>query len=150
MRLAGLRCEIDLSRPARTDAEGIVQPGETGRIRDLRLADGRAVTDDMEVLVMTNSYRAEGGGGFPMAAAAERVRIGPSPMRDLLIRHLAASDTPLHPVPERHWRFSPLGGVALRLDTGRGALAHREEAARYGLHGRRADGVDGARFLLAL
>lgn len=148
--LAGLRYEIDVSRPARTDAEGAVQPGETGRIRDLRLADGRAVRDDTQVLLMTNSYRAEGGGGFPMAAASEQVQIGPSPMRDLLVRHIAAADGPLHPAPERIWRFTPLGGVTVRFDTGRGALAHRAEAARFGLTEGRAAGTDGAEFRLTL
>jgi 2',3'-cyclic-nucleotide 2'-phosphodiesterase/3'-nucleotidase len=54
-------------------------PGESGsstrpgRIRNLRHADGRPVDPDEETLVVTNSYRAAGGGSFPVCARSETV-----------------------------------------------------------------------------
>ncbi|NKX42966.1 bifunctional 2',3'-cyclic-nucleotide 2'-phosphodiesterase/3'-nucleotidase [Roseicyclus persicicus] len=146
----GLTYEIDLSRPARTNAEGDEVRDGPGRIRNLRLDGGGPVRDEAEFLVVTNTYRAAGGGHFPVAAACAPVCTLPDPVRDLLVAHVAARPGPLAPRPRPSWSFTPLGGTAVVYETGPGALAHGDRAAALGLA---PDGIGAAgfaRYLLRL
>ena len=66
---------------ARTDAEGDVINPAAVRIRDLCTLAGQPVADTDVFLIVTNTYRAAGGGHFPAAAACETVFISPAPPR---------------------------------------------------------------------
>ena len=61
-RITGLRYRIDVSQPPRTDAEGLQTDPTASRIRNLCFASGEPVRDTDEALIVTNSYRAAGGG----------------------------------------------------------------------------------------
>ena len=69
--LEGAEYTIDSSRP------------EGGRVVSLT-RNGRPIQDDDTFLVALNSYRASGGGGFPMWKGATRISEGAS-LRDLLL-----------------------------------------------------------------
>lgn len=149
-RMDGLSYRIDLSQPARSNAEGnIIRPGP-GRIRDLRRACGAPVADADPFLVVTNSYRAGGGGHFPAAAETQTVYLSPHPVRDLIAAHIAAMRGALSPVPTPSFSFVPLGGAWVLYETGPAAVAHPERAAALGLV---ADGMSDrgfARYLLRI
>ena len=138
-RMDGLRYEIDLSRPARTNAEGdLFHPGP-GRIRDLRLSDGRPVQDEESYLVVTSAYRAAGGGHFPAAQACETIHESTQPVRDALIAHVTTTQGDLAPVIDPSFRFTPLGGTAVIFHTGPDAAVH---AGRIHALGLVADGIE--------
>lgn len=94
--LAGADYELDLARPL----------GQ----RVVRLeVDGRPVGDEDTFTMAVNSYRAEGGGGFPGMGADARVlqRIDRS-VRDLIVEWLAARGTVApEDVLEANWRLFP-------------------------------------------
>nr|WP_224816163.1 bifunctional 2',3'-cyclic-nucleotide 2'-phosphodiesterase/3'-nucleotidase [Hasllibacter sp. MH4015] len=142
-RLAGLRYEIDVTQPPRTNAEGDVIFDTPGRIRNLRFADDRPVLPEDEALVITNSYRAAGGGHMHAAGAAEEVLSAPFAVRDAVATHMAEADQPLHPQVEPTWSLSPLGGVEVIFETGPGAAQHEDRIAALGLTGPNAP-VDNA------
>lgn len=127
----GLSYAIDLSRPARYSADGEQSFGGPGRIRDLEY-QGRAVGLDEEVLVVTNSYRASGGGHFPAPARCAPVLQSPTPVRNLLAEHIAAS-SPISPMAQDTWRFAPMGGTRVIYETGPGAAKHPDRARALGL-----------------
>jgi 2',3'-cyclic-nucleotide 2'-phosphodiesterase / 3'-nucleotidase len=129
--LFGLSYAVDVSQPARFSADGEhVFPGP-GRIRDLRYKV-RNVAGTDEFLVVTNSYRAAGGGHHPAAARGETVLQSPLAVRKLLADHIGET-SPIHPRAKPTWRFAPLGGTEVTYDTGPGALAHSDRVAALGL-----------------
>lgn len=149
-RMDGLRYDIDLAQEARTNANGDDIRTGPGRIRNLRLSSGPPVLAENKYLVITSAYRAAGGGHFPDAAECEVVFTSPNPVRSLLIHHFTAAQTPLAPVIEPSFAFTPLGGVPVVVHTGPGAAAHADRARALGLT---PDGIEAsgfARYLLKL
>lgn len=132
-RLAGLRYEIDVSRPARTNAEGDEVYDTPGRIRNLTLADGTPLRPDDEVAVITNSYRSAGGGHMKAAQMADEVIVAQFSVRDAVARFITDSDGPVHPVAEPTFCLTPLDGTQVVFETGPGALHHPDRLAALGL-----------------
>ena len=111
----GLTYEIDPTAPSRFDTQGVEINPAARRIRDLRLA-GEPVTQDQTCLVITNSYRAGGGGGFQGAMGGTVIAQGMSSIRDALLDHLRdGSDAPRN--PGTTWRFRPLPHTAAQFES---------------------------------
>ncbi len=88
--ILGIDYEIDPSQPARYGADGRRVPGvDTKRITALR-HQGEPVRDEQTFLLVTNSYRASGGGNFPAAGPARVVLDAPDENREALQRLLQA------------------------------------------------------------
>lgn len=92
-----LRYEIDVTQP------------EGSRIRGLRHR-GKPVDDAQPFLVVTNNYRASGGGHFPGLDGSNIVLSAPDANRDVLIgwvkerKHLTRTQDG----SDRSWRFAPV------------------------------------------
>ncbi len=123
-RLTGLIYQIDVSQPPRTDAEGNQLHPEASRICNLQYQDGRAVAADDTMLVVTNSYRAAGGGHFPSAAQADMVKTSSISVRDAVAKHMAQAVQGLTPTIQQSFSFKPLGGVDVLFETGPAAKKH--------------------------
>ncbi|HEV7491668.1 MAG TPA: bifunctional 2',3'-cyclic-nucleotide 2'-phosphodiesterase/3'-nucleotidase [Rhodanobacteraceae bacterium] len=99
---------FDVIQGGITYAIDVTQP-VSNRIRDVRF-HGKAVTADQAFIVVTNNYRASGGGHFPGLDGSNIVLSAPDANRDALIawvrehKHLirAASGA------DRNWRFVPV------------------------------------------
>ena len=114
--LHGLRYTIDLSeRP---------EPG-SGRIRDVTL-NGEPLAAEAPCIVVTNSYRARGGGGLVLADASDIVHTTRRGLRALLMDALrdGIAVPPDAPCP---WTFAPLPSTS--------ALFPSSPAARHRLEG---------------
>ena len=120
--LDGVSYEIDVTQPARYDNEGKRQAGDTRRIVNLRY-QGQPVADDASFIVVTNNYRASGGGGFPGLDGRSVVMDAPDENRDALVQYLRAAGT-LDAAADGNWRIRPVPGVKLRFLSGAGAIAH--------------------------
>ncbi|SIS81940.1 2',3'-cyclic-nucleotide 2'-phosphodiesterase / 3'-nucleotidase [Roseivivax lentus] len=97
----GVSFRIDLTQP------------EGKRIRDLRLANGRALKPDQPVVLATTNYRASGSGGYPVAEVIHR---SPRLVRDLIAEHVATRGI-VAPRPGVAWRLSGPAGARLRFET---------------------------------
>jgi 2',3'-cyclic-nucleotide 2'-phosphodiesterase/3'-nucleotidase len=102
--LDGLTWEIDPTIP----------PGSAARVCDIR-HDGRPLDPAARMLVVTNGYRA-GGGGVPGLRAARIVASDDRGVREAVLDHLAAD--PVGPVPRPAWRLARHPGTAAWFDTG--------------------------------
>ncbi|MHA3978928.1 bifunctional 2',3'-cyclic-nucleotide 2'-phosphodiesterase/3'-nucleotidase [Halovulum sp. GXIMD14794] len=111
----GLRYAIDLSQPARFDADGRRVVPEACRICDLTHA-GRPVKPETRFVVATNSYRAGGGGEFPIPSDATRALETDESNRDMLVRWIKAQGT-VDPRTEPGWDFSPMPGTSVQFDS---------------------------------
>jgi 2',3'-cyclic-nucleotide 2'-phosphodiesterase/3'-nucleotidase len=129
---------IDLTQPARYDRDGrLVNPGAR-RIVDLRF-DGRPIDEAAEFVVVTNNYRASGGGNFPGLDGATVILQAPDETREAIVRYLSGVQT-LNPSADANWSLVPVPGVRLRFVSGAGGIAHLAANPRIRLVRDNADG----------
>jgi len=136
----GVAYTIDVTRPSRYSAEGKLVDPAAERIRDLRFA-GRPIDPRQSFLVVTNSYRASGGGSFPGLDGSNVVVEAPDMNRDAIVRYVQAMGT-VAPRADGNWGLAPTTGAAsLLYVTGPAAERHAAEAAGLAtLQGPDADG----------
>lgn len=121
----GLDYEIDLSR-------------DQGRIGPIRFA-GRVLHDTDQILVVTNSYRANGGGEHLAGLDADIAFRSDTKVRDALISYLRTMQSiPLTNTPP--WRFTALDGTTARFLSSPHADPRSEPARDIRATGRQVDG----------
>ena len=101
----GVDYTIDVTQPARYDESGALIAPEARRIRDLTFK-GAPVDPNQSFLVVTNNYRASGGGGFPGCDGTSVVIEAPDANRDVLLKYVE-SKTEIAPKSKGAWRFAP-------------------------------------------
>ena len=124
--LDGVTYAIDLTQPARYDRNGRVVAPEARRITDLR-HEGRPVAEDQIFLVVTNNYRANGGGSFPGLDGKNVVYQAPDTAQQAIIDHIRSVGT-VKPATDRTWRFAPIPGATIIFDSSPKAEALLAEA----------------------
>jgi 2',3'-cyclic-nucleotide 2'-phosphodiesterase/3'-nucleotidase len=105
--IAGLDYAIDATKPARYDRDGGLVRSDSHRITDLAYA-GRNVRDEDRFAVVTNNYRAGGGGRFPGLDGSNVVLAAPDPMQTLIAAWLTERGTidPASLHPAGRWRLA--------------------------------------------
>jgi 2',3'-cyclic-nucleotide 2'-phosphodiesterase / 3'-nucleotidase len=96
---------IDLAEPARYDDAGSLVAPQAHRIRGLTF-EGAAIDPKQTFLVVTNNYRASGGGGFPGCDGTKVVIEAPDVTRDIVMRYIANAGA-LAPKSDGNWHFAP-------------------------------------------
>ena len=130
----GAQFEIDLSQPARFDVEGFVRNAAAQRIRALRI-DGVPVADSDSLLIVTNDYRASGGGHFAGCSPERVVFETAKSTRDVLVDFLKTTGAFQH-APRAGWGFTPMPGTTAVFDSAPAAARHVDTVA-----GRRIEGL---------
>jgi 2',3'-cyclic-nucleotide 2'-phosphodiesterase / 3'-nucleotidase len=120
--LDGLNYRIDVTQAARYDRAGKLVAPASRRIVGLSHA-GQPVADGDSFLVVTNNYRASGGGNFPGLDGSQVVLDAPDENREALVQYLQSKKN-VDPSADANWRFVPVAGVKLRFVSGLGAIAH--------------------------
>ncbi len=119
----GVSYRIDVTQPARYDADGKLAAPAAHRITDLRFA-GQPIDEQAAFIVATNNYRASGGGNFPALDGSNIVLEAPDETRQALVQYLLALDGHrLDPSADGNWRILPVPGVRLRFTSGAGGIA---------------------------
>jgi len=137
--ISGVTYAVDLSQPERYGPEGKVVDPAAHRILDLHY-QGAPIDPHEDFIVVTNNYRADGGGSFPGTGADRIVLAAPDLNRDVLVRYVMQHN-PLTPSADPVWQFrKPAKPVTLVFngnpDTAR-HLAQHSGISRLG------DGTDG-------
>ncbi len=120
--LDGLSYRIDVTQPARYDRSGKLVAPQSRRIRDLQHR-GRPVADGDSFAVVTNNYRASGGGNFPGLDGSNIILAAPDENREAVLQYLAAAGT-VQPAADNNWRLLPVPGVKLRFLSAAAGRAH--------------------------
>lgn len=102
----GVTYRIDVTQPARFDKEGKLARADANRITDLAW-QGKAVDPKQEFLVVTNNYRAGGGGHFAGADGTTVVFQGPDTNRDVIVRYIIKNKT-INPTADGNWSIAKL------------------------------------------
>ena len=122
----GVSYVIDVTQPARYDRTGKLVAPEAHRIADLRY-QRQPIDDKAHFIVVTNNYRASGGGNFPGLDGKNIVMDAPEENREALVDYLRTVGR-FDPSADDNWRIKPVPGVKLRFVSGAGGIAH---LARY-------------------
>lgn len=104
--LAGITYEIQPHHPQRFDAQGQLISPRNHRVYNLRYK-GSLVRSDDEFLIVTNNYRANGGGNFPHLDGSTVVYEGEHEIRQLLLDYMSrlGQENPdgYRPQRDQHW-----------------------------------------------
>ncbi len=121
--ISGLTYGIDLSQPERYGSEGRLVDPAAHRIVDLRHA-GSPIDPAQDFIIVTNNYRAYGGGGFPGTGTGQVVLAAPDLNRDVVVRYVMQHE-PLAPLIEPVWHFMrPAKPVLLAFNGNADTAAH--------------------------
>jgi 2',3'-cyclic-nucleotide 2'-phosphodiesterase / 3'-nucleotidase len=101
----GVDYAIDVTQPARYDDSGAQVAPAARRIRDLTF-NGAPVEPNQSFLVVTNNYRASGGGGFPGCDGTNVVIEVPDANRDIVLKYVE-SKSEIAPRATGAWRLAP-------------------------------------------
>jgi 2',3'-cyclic-nucleotide 2'-phosphodiesterase/3'-nucleotidase len=106
----GVTYQIDLSQPRRFDDNGKLVAADSNRIQDLQF-DGKPIDPSQKFVVVSNNYRAGGGGNFPEIAADKVVYKAPDTNRDVIVRYVHEQGT-INPTADGNWTFKPMPGTS--------------------------------------
>ncbi len=112
----GVTYQIDLSQPRKYDNDGKAVNEASNRIQNLQF-DGKPIDPKQKFVVVTNNYRAGGGGHFPDIAADKVVFQAPDTNRDVIVRFIHDQGT-INPSADGNWTFKPLPGTTAVFESG--------------------------------
>jgi 2',3'-cyclic-nucleotide 2'-phosphodiesterase/3'-nucleotidase len=101
----GVTYEIDVTQASRYDGDGKLVAPDARRIRNLAFR-GAPVDPKQLFIVVTNNYRASGGGNFPGCDGLTIVFEAPDSNRDVMVRYIVETRH-LEPKSDGNWRFAP-------------------------------------------
>jgi 2',3'-cyclic-nucleotide 2'-phosphodiesterase/3'-nucleotidase len=117
----GVSYRLDLTQPARYSPSGALADPAAHRVEELRF-DGRPIDEAAAFIVVTNNYRASGGGGFPELDGRNIVLDAPDENREALLQHLRGLGR-ITPQADGNWAIQPVPGVSLRFQSASAAAA---------------------------
>ncbi len=112
----GVTYTIDLTQPERFDRDGKPANDKAHRIKDL-MFQGKPIDDKQEFLVVTNNYRANGGGAVPGLDGSTVVYQSPDTVQSAIIEYIRAKGV-VEPSTDNSFRIAPMpAGVNVYFDS---------------------------------
>ena len=107
----GVTYQIDLTSAAKYNKDGSVANAEANRIVDLQF-DGKAIDEKQSFLVVSNNYRASGGGNFPDVNGDTTAIKAPNENRqvvaDYITEQAKANADGFDPSADGNWSFKAI------------------------------------------
>ena len=112
----GVNYQIDVTQPSRYGDEGELLDASANRIVNLTF-NGAAIDLEQEFIVVTNNYRAGGGGTFPALDGSTIIVEAPQTNRQVLVDYIFESGE-LDPQADSNWSFASINAdVQVVFDT---------------------------------
>ncbi|RNB54419.1 bifunctional 2',3'-cyclic-nucleotide 2'-phosphodiesterase/3'-nucleotidase [Brevibacillus gelatini] len=102
----GVTYQIDVTQPSRYAIDGKLENKDANRIKKLSY-NGKPVKPEDKFLVVTNNYRAGGGGNFPGLDGKNIVIDSPDENRQVVIDYIL-SQKDINPAADNNWTFAPI------------------------------------------
>jgi 2',3'-cyclic-nucleotide 2'-phosphodiesterase/3'-nucleotidase len=136
--IAGVTYKIDPTQPSRYDMDGKLVEPNARRIKDLAY-QGKPVSDDQAFVVVTNNYRASGGGNFPGNDGKTTILDAPDLTRDAIMRYIVERKE-VAPKADGSWSLALPSNVTAVFLTGPNAAAYQPAGIKVEKVGDAADG----------
>ncbi len=125
----GISYEIDVTKPPLRSGTGDKNP-TAGRIRNV-IYQGRPLDPAQKFLVVTNNYRAGGGGHFPALDGSTIVIDAPDKNRDVIAAYFLDLKT-FNPSADQNWKIAATtGDAAVYFRTSPGARPYASDHVRF-------------------
>ncbi|WP_251548889.1 bifunctional 2',3'-cyclic-nucleotide 2'-phosphodiesterase/3'-nucleotidase [Neobacillus muris] len=108
----GVKYQVDVTQPRRYNFKtGALENAAAHRVINFTMMDGTPITEDQEFIVVTNNYRAGGGGNFPglVDGAAPLVLDSTEEIRDIMMDYIRDKGV-ISPVADQNWSIAPIAG----------------------------------------
>ncbi|MEK0313441.1 bifunctional 2',3'-cyclic-nucleotide 2'-phosphodiesterase/3'-nucleotidase [Cohnella sp. 56] len=102
----GVTYQIDVTKPAKYKPDGSVNDASSSRIVNLKY-DGAPIDPDQRFIVVTNNYRASGGGNFPGLKGSTLAVDSQDENRQVLMDYISEKGT-VSPSADGNWSFAPI------------------------------------------
>lgn len=109
--LDGLTYEIDVTQKPKYNENGEVINKDYNRIVNLKYNDNE-IKDTDEFLVITNNYRASGGGNFPIFEGDDKVVFTSSDETRQIVTDYIKAKATINPKVDNNWRIKPVDSKA--------------------------------------
>lgn len=123
----GVSYQINLAKPARFDALGRSVNPFSCRIENLRF-DGQLVTADQQFIVVSNSFRRDGGQGFA-GTSSDRVVFEGSAHVATLVHDYIAKGQEIPQIDPKRWQFTPMPQTTVLFESSPQSVNVLEEVA---------------------
>ncbi|MFD0670705.1 bifunctional 2',3'-cyclic-nucleotide 2'-phosphodiesterase/3'-nucleotidase [Cohnella sp. GCM10027633] len=104
----GVTYQVDVTKPAKYKTDGTVNDASASRIVNLKY-QGKAVDPNQEFIVVTNNYRASGGGNFPGVKGSEYLIDSTEENRQILMDYISENKE-INPSIDNNWSIAPIYG----------------------------------------
>ncbi|MCM3080110.1 bifunctional 2',3'-cyclic-nucleotide 2'-phosphodiesterase/3'-nucleotidase [Brevibacillus invocatus] len=112
----GVSYQIDVTQPSRYAIDGKLANADSHRIQNLSF-NGKPINPEDKFIVVTNNYRASGGGSFPGLDGSNIIINSPDENRQVVINYILSEKT-INPAADENWSFAPItGNVNLTFTT---------------------------------
>ncbi|CAI8974022.1 2'3' cyclic nucleotide phosphodiesterase/3' nucleotidase [Brevibacillus sp. IT-7CA2] len=102
----GVTYQIDVTQPSKYAVDGKVASKDANRIKNLSF-NGKPVKPEDKFIVVTNNYRASGGGAFPGLDGKNIVIDSPDENRQIVIDYILNQKN-IDPAADNNWSFAPV------------------------------------------
>lgn len=102
----GVTYQIDVTKPAKYKPDGTVNDASSSRIVNLKYA-GKPIDPEQKFVVVTNNYRASGGGNFPGLKGSTLAVDSQDENRQVLMDYISEKKT-VSPSADGNWSFAPI------------------------------------------
>ncbi|PLR80113.1 bifunctional 2',3'-cyclic-nucleotide 2'-phosphodiesterase/3'-nucleotidase [Bacillus canaveralius] len=125
----GVQYQIDVTKAAKYDPNGKVINPDSSRVSNL-MYNGQPVDPNQDFIVVTNNYRAGGGGNFPGVKGSELVVDSADENRQILMDYIAEMKE-ITPTADDNWSIAPIeGNVNVTFTTSPKAEAYIKEGSK--------------------
>ncbi len=104
----GVQYQIDVTKPAKYAPNGTLINPDSSRVVNLTY-NGKAIDPNQDFIVVTNNYRAGGGGNFPGLKNSELVVDSADENRQILMDYIAQQKE-ITPTADQNWSIAPIPG----------------------------------------
>lgn len=102
----GIEYQIDVTKPAKYSTTGALENPNSSRVINLKY-NGKPIDPNQEFVVVTNNYRAGGGGNFPGLKGSELVVDSADENRQILMDYISEQNE-ITPTADQNWSLAPI------------------------------------------
>ncbi|WP_226669743.1 bifunctional 2',3'-cyclic-nucleotide 2'-phosphodiesterase/3'-nucleotidase [Metabacillus litoralis] len=134
----GVEYKIDVTKPAKYDSKGSIANPDSSRVVNLEY-NGEPIDPEQEFVVVTNNYRAGGGGNFPGLKGSELVVDSADENRQILMDYIS-EEKEITPTADKNWSIAPISSdVNVTFKTSPNANQYISEGSPFSYTGQKDD-----------